>query len=630
MSNISPELKQKLEDLPGKPGVYLMKDTRGKIIYIGKAKSLRNRVRTYFSSVDESNPKAAALKRKIADFELMVTDNEIEALILEANLVKKHRPRYNVNLKDDKRFPYLKLTQDDDFPRLIVTRRNDRPDGIYFGPFANAGAMREMYRMISRLFKLRDCKLKIPHPKGGGKYKVCLQYHIKRCDGPCEALVSKAQYDLEVQKVLKLLQGKTASLIEQLQSEMIQLSERQDYEEAARVRDQIAAIKSVMQKQKVSDVEGGNRDIIAFARSDDDCSAVVLQLREGLLIGRQNYHLRTGKGDGETEIAEQFFKQYYVSASQIPEEIYSSYKPEDEAVIRSWLTEKRGGRVDLKFPQIGEKARIVEMAESNARLLLGELVRQKQERSSKLPHAIAALQKDLYLRKPPVDICAFDISNLGETNPVGSMVYFRNGKPLKANYRHFRIKTVGGQDDFAMMREIVSRYFTRVLAEEADSPDLCLIDGGRGQLNAALAALDELGVEDQQICGLAKRLEEVVLPQEKHMLTLPKTSASLKLLQQVRNEAHRFAITYHRKLRDKKTAKSLLDSIPGVGAKRKELLLKAFPSIEAISSASLEEINQIVRHSATAKAVRDFFDNQIEEANLRSTPELKTEESETS
>jgi len=616
MNDTNSILAQKLQDLPTKPGVYLMKDVKGKIIYIGKAKSLRNRVRTYFSSATELHPKVAALKSKIADFELMVTDNEIEALILEANLVKKHRPRYNVNLKDDKRFPYLKLTQDDDFPRLIVTRRNDRPDGIYFGPFANAGAMREMHRMISRLFKLRDCKLKIPHPKGDGHYKVCLQYHIKRCDGPCEGLVEKEIYDQEVEKVLKLLQGKTASLIEQLETEMQELAERQEYEEAARVRDQIVAIKSVMQKQKVSNVEGGDRDIIAFARAGDDCSAVVLQLREGLLIGRQNYHLRSGKGDGESEIAEQFFKQYYVGAAQIPEEIYSSYKPEDEALIRSWLADKRRGRVELKFPQIGEKARIVEMAEANARLLLGELVRQKQERSSQLPHAVSSLQRDLYLKKPPVEICAFDISNLGQTDPVGSMVYFRNGKPLKSNYRHFKIKTVGGQDDFAMMREIVSRYFTHVLEGDADSPDLCLIDGGRGQLNAALAALDELGVDDQQICGLAKRLEEVVLPQEKKMLTLPKTSASLKLLQRVRDEAHRFAITYHRKLRDKKTAKSLLDSIPGVGAKRKEALLKSFPSIDAISEASLEEINAIVHNQKTAKAIREFFDRQIEETTV--------------
>lgn len=320
------DLKIRLDSLPDRPGVYLMKDRNGKIIYIGKARVLRNRVRTYFSRVGETDPKAAALKSKIADFELMVTDNEIEALILEANLVKQHKPRYNINLKDDKRFPYLKLTQDDDFPRLIVTRRVNRSDGIYFGPYANVGAMREMYRMISRLFKLRDCKLRIPHPKGDGRYRVCLQYHIKRCDGPCEGLVSREAYSRDVEKVVKLLQGKSASLIEQLQSEMRRAAANQEYEEAARIRDQIRAVEQVMQKQKVSSETLTNRDIIAFARSDGDLAAVVLQLREGLLIGRQNFHLRADRSDSEAEIADSFFKQYYLNSAQIPEEIYCSYQ----------------------------------------------------------------------------------------------------------------------------------------------------------------------------------------------------------------------------------------------------------------------------------------------------------------
>lgn len=610
MGEISAHLRDKLEDLPTKPGVYIMKDDGGKIIYIGKAKILRNRVRTYFAQAPEINPKVAALKSKIADFELIVTDNEIEALILEANLVKKHKPRYNINLKDDKRYPFLMITQDDDFPRLVVTRTMRRDDGIYFGPYANVGGMRETYKMITRLFKLRTCKLKIPHPKGDGRYKVCLQYHIKRCDGPCVGLQSKEDYDKEVQKVIKLLQGKSASLIDQLQVEMKQLALDQNYEEAARVRDQIRTIEAIMQKQKVVADHAVNRDIIAFARSGGDIAAVVLQLRDGLLIGRQNFHLKADAGDNESDIAESFFKQYYLSSTMVPEEVYSSFQPEDEKLIQQWLTQRRGDRVELQVPQKGEKLRLVEMAEANARLLLQELLKQRRERAGKLPAAVAMLQKDLYLTTPPVNIVCFDISNLGPADPVGSMVFFRNGKPLKRNYRHFKIKTVVGQDDFAMMREIVSRYFTRVLTGEAEMPELCIIDGGRGQLGAALEALKEVGINDLQICGLAKRLEEIVLPGEKRMLSLPRTSPSLKLMQAVRNEAHRFAITYHRSLRDKKTERSLLDAVAGIGGKRKEQLLKSFGSLEAIRAADVEAINLIVKNKPLAQKIVDFFQAQ--------------------
>jgi excinuclease ABC subunit C len=601
------DLKDKLQDLPDKPGVYLMKDVAGKIIYIGKAKILRNRVRTYFSNAPEFNPKVAAMREKIADFELLVTDTEVEALILEANLVKLHRPRYNISLKDDKRYPFLKLTQDDGFPRLIVTRRLMQNDGMYFGPYANVGPMREIHRLITRLFRLRSCSLKIPHPKRG-KYKVCLQYHIKRCPGPCEGLISPEQYDREVQKVAKLLQGKSASLIEQLRQEMVELSRQQVFEEAAIVRDQIRAIELVMQKQKVTEDRIVDRDIIAFARSAADVAAVVLQLRDGLLIGRQNLHLKADKDEEEADIASAFIKQYYLSALFIPEEVYCSFKTNDEQIIRKWLAEKRGGRVELLSPQKGDKARIVEMAETNARLLLNELLQQRREREAKLPGVVAALQKDLYLVNPPLSICAFDISNLGASDAVGSMVFFRNGKPLKKNYRHFKIKTVVGQDDFAMMQEVVSRYFSRVLEDEEEMPDLCLIDGGRGQLNAALAALQELGIDDLQICGLAKRFEEIVLPTDRKMLSLPKTSPSLKLLQRIRDEAHRFAVTYHKKLRAGKIEKSVLDDIPGIGGKRKEQLLKAFPSVDAVREATAEELSSVLHNKKLAQQIREFFD----------------------
>lgn len=586
-----------------------MKDAAGKIIYIGKAKVLRNRVRSYFVNAPDSDAKGMALRQKIADFELFVTDNEAEALILEANLVKRHKPRYNINLKDDKRFPYLKLTRDDDFPRLIVTRTMKRDKGIYFGPYANVGAMRDTHRMISRLFKLRSCNLRIPHPRGG-RYKVCLQYHIKRCPGPCEALITAAEYDKEVQKAVKLLQGKSASLIEQLHGEMAELAQQQAYEEAAGVRDQIRAVEAVMQKQKVTADQVVDRDIIAFARSGGDIAAVVLQLREGLLIGRQNLHLKAEKDDIESDIAASFLKQYYLNSTIIPQEIFCSFQPAEESLIVEWLTAQRGGKVALLVPQRGEKLKIVEMAETNARLSLAELLKQRQESAEELPQVIQALQKDLYLHKTPIAICAFDISNLGSSDAVGSMVFFRNGKPAKKNYRHFKIKTVTGQDDFAMMYEVVSRYFSNVLEEEEEMPDLCLIDGGRGQLNAALSALKELGIDDLQICGLAKRLEEIVLPLEKKMLSLPRTSPSLRLMQRIRDEAHRFAITYHQKLRNRKVDKSLLDEIEGIGAKRKELLLGTFGSIDAIKQASSEELLKVLRNEGIVHKLREFFNNQ--------------------
>jgi excinuclease ABC subunit C len=600
------ELTEKLRDLPAKPGVYLMKDASGKIIYIGKAKVLRNRVRSYFVSAPELHPKVAALREKIADFELMVTDTEVEALILEANLVKLHRPHYNINLKDDKRFPYLELTRDDDFPRLIVTRTRRRDNGIYFGPYANVRAMRETHRMILRLFKLRTCNLRIPHPKGA-KYKVCLQYHIKRCPGPCAGLFSSTDYDREVRKVTKLLQGKSASLVEELRAEMTQLSLQQAYEDAAAVRDQVKAIETIMQKQKVSADRDVDRDIVAFARAGVDLAAVVLQLREGLLIGRQNYQLKANKDDGEEDISAAFLKQYYLNSTFIPEEIYCSFKCDDQQLIVQWLAEKRGSKVALSVPQRGEKLRIVEMAEANARLLLGELLAQRREQAEKLPFVVASLQKDLYLSRAPITVCAFDISNLGSSDAVGSMVFFKNGRPLKNNYRHFKIRTVTGQDDFAMMREVVSRYFTHVLEDEAEMPDLCIIDGGRGQLSAALSALEELGIDDLQICGLAKKFEEIVLPDEKKALTLPRTSSSLKLMQRIRDEAHRFAVTYHKKLRGRKIDKSLLDEIAGIGPKRKEQLLKALGSVDAVAAASDEELLKALRNKAQVAKVREFF-----------------------
>jgi excinuclease ABC subunit C len=600
------ELNTRLADVPRQPGVYLFKDSKDRIIYIGKAKVLRNRLRSYFSSIEPADPRLVALRAKIADFEVLVTDNEIEALILEANLVKQHRPKYNVNLKDDKHYPYLKLTADDDFPRLIVTRRV-RDDGArYFGPYANASSMWRTQRMLVRLFRLRTCNYQIPHPKGK-QHKVCLQYHIKHCPGPCEELISADEYGKEVDRVARFLQGKSAGLVEELNQEMHQLAAREEFEEAARVRDQISAIESVTEKQKVDVARKVDQDVIALARSGTDMTAVVLQIREGLLIGRQHHHLQVDVGESNSNVAAAFFKQYYLDATFVPPEIFSSVEIDDRTLIGKWLTRKRGKSVMLRSPERGDKARLVEMAETNARLLLGEILSQRQAKTEKLPYSVERLQKELYLQAPPADVCAFDISNLGPSDPVGSLVYFRQGKPLKKNYRRFRIKTVVGQDDYAMMREVVSRYFSRVVAGEEKMPNLCLIDGGRGQLNAALAALDEVGITDLPTCGLAKRLEEIILPDEKRSLTLPRHSPALRLLQRIRDEAHRFAITHHKVIRDRKTKGSKLDEIPGVGPKRKEKLLREFGSLAKLREADLEEVAKAVGSRALAERVLDHL-----------------------
>ena len=592
MTRIPENLKLKLETLPSSPGVYMFKDASGEIIYIGKANRLSHRVRSYFGSRIMPHSKDGRMVARAADVELMVTDSEVEALILEANLIKEHKPRYNVNLKDDKHYPYIKVTVNEPFPRLLVVRKVEKDKGRYFGPFTSGKGMRRTIEFLSRLFRIRTCNLVIPPPKGR-TYKVCLDYHIKRCDGPCEGFQSMEDYRANIDSAIMILSGKSKSVIEQLQKKMKEVSDNTEYEQAARIRDQIEAIESVMVKQKVDIGESIDRDIVALAREGRLAVAVVLQLREGILIGRQDFQLSAEKEDTDETIVETFITQYYNHQPNLPEEIFQPTDLEDEKIVSDWLKQLKGATVKVITPKIGENVKLVGLAAKNARLLLDDLLIQKQHQSERTSKMVTSMKDELKLSKSPRTIVCFDISNTGQTDAVGSCVYFENAKPKKNQYRHFKIKGVKGQDDFKMMREIIGRYFYRIKNESLTPPDLVVVDGGKGQLSSALAELKYLGFEELPVIGLAKRLEEVFVPNASDSLTISKSSPALMLLKQIRDEAHRFAITYNRKVRSKRTIKSALDNIPGIGPAKSKALLKKFGSVSRIKSATPEELAEV-------------------------------------
>jgi excinuclease ABC subunit C len=590
------DIKTKLENLPTKPGVYLMKDKSGRIIYVGKAKSLRNRVRAYFQDAPPYHPKISALISKISDFDVLATDSEMEALILESNLIKEYKPRYNVNLKDDKRYPYLKVTSEP-FPRVLVVRRVKRDKAKYFGPYTNVKAMRQTLRILRRIFPVRSCNVVLPSSR---KIKLCLDFYIKRCLGPCEEKTSEREYREIIDNVCLFLSGRNEALLSHLKERMEHYAKTENFEMAAQIRDQIKALDSVMERQKVMDVEKVDKDIIALARDKSEGSAfggkdvfvVALQIREGILIGRQNFHLAAFKESEDKEILSTFLRQYYMHSAVVPPEIILPTQIEDQEMIQGWLASKKEGRVRFLIPQRGEKVKLLEMATYNAQLSLDELMLQRSEAKKKVPQVIKSLEKDLYLSVPPRKIAAFDISNLGPSDAVGSLVFFEDGHPKKSQYRRFKIKTVEGQDDFAMMGEVVKRHFARLTEEKKEFPDLVLVDGGKGQLSSTVETLNTLGIKNQNVIALAKRLDEVFLPGKSDSLMIPKSSGSLKLLQRIRNEAHRFAVEYHRKLRKKRTITSELDQIPGIGPARRKILLSHLGSVEKIKQADLEALQK--------------------------------------
>lgn len=575
-------LKKKLAQVPQKPGAYLLKDEAGKVLYVGKASKLKNRLTSHIARTPAEHPRLAVLYSKLSDFEYIVTESDIEALILEANLIKLHLPRYNVRLKDDKKYPYIKITINEEYPRVFPTRDLRRDGSILFGPYTNAKKMRKALRAVTRIFPLRTCKGKLPKI-------LCLDYQIKRCYGPCAGKISKVDYRHMVDQMVNFLAGKDALVEAELERKMQKASDKMDFETAGRLRDQLLAVRETIRKQRVVFQDTTDRDVIGLARQRATSCIVLLQIRDGKLISRENYLLDSSAKTEDAELIRAFLGQYYKNAFFIPKEIVVPAKFDDSGLFESWMSQKKESKVKMVVPRRGEKVRVLELAKVNATYLLAKEISERGEKP--IPASLSGLVKALRLKSPPRRIEAYDISNIGGEASVGSLVVFENGRARKDAYRRFKIKTVRGQDDFAMMSEIVGRRFKKLKAEGKGPPDLVLIDGGVGQLNSARKTIRQY-FRGVPVFGLAKRMDELHLPRG-GTLMLPRGSSALHLLQRVRDEAHRFAITYHRKLRGKKISESLLDDIRGLGQKRKRELLRYFGSVDRIRSATIEEISRV-------------------------------------
>jgi len=617
-SPVSEQLQQKVSNLPELPGVYQFKNIDGDILYIGKAINLRNRVRQYFLQKKGPVDRIGVMIKKIADLEIIVTDSEVEALILEANLIKKIKPRYNVVLKDDKSYPYIVVTNEP-YPRVFVTRRVTRDGSKYFGPYTDVKAMKSSLNMIHDIFKVRSCDYGIDQDVvSKKKLKVCLDYHIKKCDGPCEGLVSQERYNLMINEVVHLLRGRVGSLIAQLRGRMEAISEELRYEEAAELRDKIHQLSVYNERQKIIDPNLVDRDIFAIAHEKSYACGAVFNAREGKIVGRKHNYMSGTNGSTESEILELYLKQYYLEAQEIPSEIFLPCELQDTTAIRQWLSDKKLSPVEIVIPKIGEKAKLIALCKANAQLLLDEYRIHKLSQKDRSSKILLALQKDLHLSILPRRIECFDISHLHGTDTVASMVVFVDGKPRKSEYRKFKIHTVEGIDDYASMREVVRRRYERVIRENIQFPDLVVVDGGKGQLSSAVNALVELGLSHNSIddnpratfavIGLAKRLEEVYIPASDQPLTIPKSSPGLKLLQHIRNEAHRYAIEYQRTLRGKRVITTELDLIDGIGKKKAKYLLETFGSVTNIKSVSHEQLVKALGEKTTRK-LRKYFDS---------------------
>lgn len=613
-------LREKLKHLPDKPGVYIFKDKNSDVIYVGKAISLKNRVRSYFRKDAQKLPKVAAMMKRAADLDYMITDSEVEALILESNLIKEYRPRYNVFLRDDKSYPFIKVTLQESFPRVFRTRRLVKDGARYFGPYTRVGAVDETLRLLKKLFPFRSCRQKEPVNKG----RPCLNHHIKRCLGPCCGLVSKEDYREMVDQVVLFLEGRQGEVVKNLKTRMEKAAENLEFEKAAELRDQLQAVKEVVEKQKVLSSGQEDQDVIAMARGAMAVCVMIFFVRGGKLIGRDHFILDGTEHLERAEIITSFVKQYYHRAEFIPREILVETLMEEEVdVLSRWLAERRGGKVYIKVPRRGEKKKLVEMAGKNALLVLQEEEAGRLSRRDDIARALGELAETLGLEESPKRLECYDISNIQGSSTVASMVVFEEGKPAKDQYRKFKIKTVQGPDDFASMREVISRRFSRAGEEREliDSgqlstreakfhrlPQMVLIDGGKGQLSAAVAAMRETGFDYIPVFGLAKEEELIFAPGREQPYYLPRDSKALHLVQRLRDEAHRFAVTYHRQVRDKKTLRSLLDDVEGIGPKRRRELLKAFGSIEEIKKATPEELAAVPgMNNRAARAVYSFF-----------------------
>lgn len=599
-------LSEKLENLPSGPGVYQHKDAEGKVLYVGKAKNLRYRVRQYFQKSRSVDPRIERMLSRATDLEIIVTDSEVEALILEANLIKKLKPRYNVTLKDDKSYPYIVITHEP-FPRVFVTRQIRRDGSRYFGPYTDVKNVRAALKAIRDIFQIRSCNYLIDDEAiRKKKFRVCLDYHIKKCGGPCEGLVSVAAYNAMIEQVASLLRGKTETLIRSLREEMDAHAEALRFEDAAILRDRIRGLEAYAEKQKAVDLDQTDRDILAFAAEGNDACGVIFKLREGKMVGRQHYYMGNVQGKSDSEILETLLQQYYLEADYIPKEVFLPGEVENRENLTRWLSDRRREAVSLFVPEEGEQAKLVRLTASNARFLLDDLKVQKLKKLGGIPFGVQALQKDLRMARPPRKIECFDISNTQGTDSVASMVVFVDGKPRKSEYRKFKIRSVDGPDDFASMREVIRRRYRRLLDEQGTLPDLIMVDGGKGQLSAAQEVLLDLELGEQPVIGLAKKLEEVYLRGASEPELIGKASAGLKLLQQVRDEAHRFAITFHRSLRAKRTLQTELDLIEGIGKVRAKELLEAFGSVQGVKFATTEQLAEVVGDRVALK-IKEYF-----------------------
>ena len=614
--DMTPQLKATLAKLPTKPGVYLLKDDRGRVLYVGKAQSLRNRVRQYWQSSRGTAQAPLRIEQamdRVADVEYTIVDSVSEALLLEATLIKRHQPRFNVRLKDDKSYPYIKITLRDDFPRIERTRKLPNDGSRYFGPYASASSVDEAMNLIRRLFPFRTCTIEI---KDGSRAlpRPCLLYHIKRCQGPCIEAISKDDYRADIEQVILFLEGKQELVVRRLREEMNAASQATDYERAADMRDKLRAVERTMESQKMAAFARTEIDVLGFARSGGGAAVQLFAIREGTTVARDVFLLENVGNSSDDEALSAFIKQFYAATTSIPPRVLVPHLPPDADELVALLESRRGRKVELAVPQRGERRELMDLAARNAADTLGREQARWLADEGKTLAALEQLAGALGLATPPLRIECYDISTIQGTNTVGSMVVFEEGRPRSGEYRRFRVRTVEGTDDFASHREVLRRRFFRALeAEEGVAeelrwrlPDLVVIDGGLGQVNVAREVLDSLGLHDMPAIGLAKEREEIFLPGINQPLVLPANSQALYLLQRLRDEAHRFAITYHRKLRAKQQTRSLLDEVPGVGPSRKRALLRVFGSTRQMKSATVDQIAAVPGISRTlAEKIRE-------------------------
>ena len=619
------QIEEELKKLPAKPGVYIMHDQDDAIIYVGKAISLRSRVRSYFRESTNKSPKIEKMVTKIARFEYIVTDSELEALVLENNLIKEHNPKYNTMLKDDKTYPYIKVTMGEDFPRVLFSRQMKKDKSRYFGPFTSAFAVKETIELINRLYKLRTCSRVLP--RDIGLERPCLNYHIGQCMAPCQEYVTKEEYRAQVEQALDFLNGNFDPILNSLRQKMEEASERLDFEEAIRYRDLYNSVKQVAQKQKITDSDGEDKDIIALARDENDAVVQVFFVRGGKLIGREHFIMTRTQDCTQAQVLLDFVKQFYAGTPFIPRELMLQHEIEDIPVLEQWLSSRKGSRVYIRVPKKGTKEKLVELAATNAKLVLSkdrERIKREEGRTIGAVKEICAL-----LSIPEANrMEAFDISNISGFENVGSMVVYEKGKPKRSDYRKFRIKTVSGPDDYACMKEVLTRRFRHGMEETKELedkqlekefgsftrfPDLLLMDGGKGQVNVALQVLSELGLSIP-VCGMVKDDNHRTrgLYYQNREIEIDTRSEGFKLITRIQDEAHRFAIEYHRSLRSKEQVRSVLDGIPGVGPARRKALMRDFRSIDEIRQADVERLSQVPEiPEHIAEEIYSFFHGSV-------------------